>query len=377
MKRIISLIFACTFLTFFCADVHAVDTQIFSEYTDSLETLVEKMPSELKEKYTGIFETPDGVEKIRKSISFSSFADFLFNSLEEAWPSILRLFFSLATLTLCAGIFHNFNTSLTSPALSGAVSFCITLAFVILMTGSVDTLLTNALLYLENLTNFSSAMVPITVSVTAASGKLTAATVSHASLMLLFTLIQNIGTTILSPVVRTSYCLGIAGAVGGMVRLDSVSKCIRKVFTIVLTFLSLSLGFIIGTQNILARSADTFSLKTVKFALGNIIPIIGGAMSDAVSTVTTSFAVIRSAAGGMCVLAIVVFLLPILVQLVLHRLLFSALKGAAEMMGCDREAKVMEEVHGTIGYILAVVSLVSLLFLFIISLFTLLGEASV
>ena len=377
MKKISIICIACILLQIFALEAHAAESQIINEFTADFEKLLEGMPESLKTEYSSILSSPDGVQRIRESISFSAFTEKLTDSLHAVWPSVLSLFYRLFVLVVCAGLFRNFNNSLASQPIADAVSFCITLSFAVLMTSCIDSLLKNTILYLENLAKFSAATVPLTVALSAASGKLTAASVTHAALMLLFTLIQNVGTVLLLPVVQVSYALGIVGTVGKFIRIDSVTKCIRKVFTTVLAFLSLAVAFIIGTQNALARSADTFSIKTVKFALGNVIPLVGGAMSEAVSTVTTALGVIRTTAGGLCVLAVLALFLPIMLELILHRLVFSVLKGIAELLGCETEGMVIDEIHGTIGYILALVCLVSVLLLFAISLFTLLGGETI
>jgi len=132
-------------------------------------------------------------------------------------------------------------------------------------------------------------------------------------------------------------------------------------------------GFTISVQSVLAKSADSLSLKTVKFALGNMIPLVGSAVADAVSTVAGGLGVIRAFYGGLCVLALLIFLLPVLAQLILHRLVLAVCQGMAEMLGCEQEGKMIAEIHGVLGCILAMVALMSVLFLLTIILFAFLG----
>ena len=109
-------------------------------------------------------------------------------------------------------------------------------------------------------------------------------------------------------------------------------------------------------------------MKTVKFALGNLIPLIGGALSDAVGTVAGSLNLIKTTCGAVCAAAVVILILPLILQLLLHRAVLAVCQGAADLVGCEKESRLIGEVHSVLGYMLAVVSLASVLFLFVLAL---------
>ncbi len=362
-------------ILFFCfaEPLYAADEALYGSFSEEFSALMDGLPKEVQVQYSDVLNTPEGAAQIGDLLNFTSIKEKILSAVESAWPSAASLLIRLFALILCAGVFRCFKETFHEPALGGAFSLCVTLVFALSLAESVETLLTNTLSYLEALSSLSAAAAPIAAAVTAATGHLSAAAVSHASLMLLFTLIQNVGTAFLLPLVRVSYCLGIVSSVGKFVRVESITKCVRKTFAILLSFLTIMIGFVVGAQSILSKSADSFSLKTVKFAVGNMIPMVGSAVSDALSTVTGSLSLIRSAAGGLCVLSLLILLLPVLTQLLLHRIALVICQGAAEMLGCEQEGKIFGELHGIVGCLLAVVSLMSILFLFVVTLFTLLG----
>lgn len=372
--RIVSII-AVIVVCFFCpATVHASDT-VSSEIDISgeLSALLEGLPKSVKDEFAGTLTDADGVTDIRDKFRFSSVFDQLFTALSNAWPSAGSLLIRLFGLILIAGVFAQLQEVYASPSLVSAFSFCSALVFALALTDSVTAVLNNAQEFLQTLTAIASALAPVAAALLAASGQVTFAAVTNASWMFLFSLFESIGSVFLLPIVRVCYCLGIVGAVAKETRVESVTKCVRKIFSVIMTFLMLTVSFVIGIQSVLARSADSFSLKTVKFALGNMIPLIGGALSDAISTVSTSLGVIRSAAGGICVFALLVFLLPIIVQILLHRLALTVCAAAADMIGCATESKLISEVNAALGYILAIVAFSAALFLFVLSLFVLVG----
>ncbi len=364
-----AIVFLIVLMFFSPLPSHAAEAVL----TDEFSALMDAMPEEIRKEFDGTVTDEDGYAEVQSKFGIREVLESLLTALTDAWPSSAELFLHLFGWILMAGVFSQMQNAYGSAPLKTAFSFCSTLVFALTLTESAGTLLKRSEEFLQILTSVSSALAPVSAAILAASGQATFAAVTYAALMLLFALFQNIGAVLLTPIVRLSYSLGIVGSVTGDIRVDSIAKCVRKIFTVIMAFLMLTVSFVIGVQTVLAKSADTFSMKTVKFALGNMIPLIGGALSDAVSTVSASLGIVRSAAGGVCVFALLFFVLPLLVQLLLHRLVLGVCSAAADMIGCSAEAKLIGEVNSTLGYILAVVSLTAALFLFVVSLFVLVG----
>ncbi len=373
MKRLTAVI-TLMMLFLLVESVSAADSLV-GEYHEEFSALLEGVPDEIRAEFENALTDEKGLTQVREKFDFGSFFGNIFETLEKNWPSALSLFVKLFGWILVAGVFKQLESGYLTGKMSAAFSFCTILVFSLFLVENVNLLLSEAVNYLSGLTKLSGALAPISVALLTASGRLTFAAVTYAALMLLFSLFQNIGTVLLIPLVRASFALGVVDALSSDVRVDRISKCVRKTFTVLITFLMVAISFVIGIQSVLSKGADTFTMKTVKFALGNMIPLIGGALSDALSTVSGSLGLIRSAAGGICVVALLALVLPIVFRILLYRLAMMLCQSMAEMIGCDREAKLIGEMHALLGCILALVSLSAVLFLFVLALFVLMGGA--
>ncbi|MBO5671054.1 MAG: hypothetical protein J6S41_05850, partial [Clostridia bacterium] len=217
--------------------VRAAGSTIYGDFTEEFLALYEAMPDEVRAQFPDVFGDPAAVSKLQEEMDVSSLLTRIRDALDSVWPSALSLMLRLFGLILCAGVFTNLHTALDARTSYEHFTLCTTLCFALAMTGTMDTLLTNVVLYVNGLTELVSGMSPIVCAILAASGQITAATVSHTALMLLFTLFQNIANVLLIPMVRVSYCFGLVGAVGGPVELENITKVIRKVLTTLLSFL--------------------------------------------------------------------------------------------------------------------------------------------
>ena len=252
--------------------------------------------------------------------------------------------------------------------MKSAGELCSTLCLVLCITPLIQSASRVSEEFLGMLATCSGGISPVICALFVSSGNITTASVTNASLMLVYTLFQNGIRVFLWPIVQLLYVLGIVGNLGGSLRLDGISRFIRQLFTWLLSLAMLFLSALIGVQSTMAVSADSFSMKTAKFALGNFIPLVGNALSDAVGTVAGSLTLIKNTCGVLGIVTVALLLLPVLLHLLLHRMVIGAAQGMAELLGCEREGRLLGDVYATLGYILAVVALSSVLFVFILAL---------
>ena len=71
------------------------------------------------------------------------------------------------------------------------------------------------------------------------------------------------------------------------------------------------------------------SVKAAKFLASNCIPVVGGAVADAYTTIKSSLGMLRGGVGFIGIAAIFLTVVPPLAEITLMKLVF----GAAEMFG--------------------------------------------
>ncbi|MBQ7821942.1 MAG: hypothetical protein IJ391_06655, partial [Clostridia bacterium] len=129
-----------------------------------------------------------------------------------------------------------------------------------------------------------------------------------------------------------------------------------------------AISAIMTFQHTLASAADTLGARAVRFAASSFIPIVGSAVSEAVRTVSGSISYIRSAAGGICIVVIIIITLPTFVSLMLTRINLALSASLADMLGCERETKMLKEASSLINFLIAFVSLSAVMFIYLLTL---------
>ena len=249
-----------------------------------------------------------------------------------------------------------------------AVSYAVTLGMAVPSAGIAVRIWSESAEAIENLTMYMRAVRPVMGSLYCAGGNVGAAAASSASLTAAVTLMEHAMGVCLLPVLRV--CLGIAivRCVGGGLCLDGVGSFIRGIFTTGMGLMTVLFGVMMGVQTKLALASDGTAARTVKFAVANMIPVIGGAAGEAMRAVVGSIGTVRTGAGAVAVIGILLTVLPAVIRLLVYRLVFGAAGVLAGVLGAEGEQKIASEMKEMLGYALAMVFFCGVLFIFSVTL---------
>jgi stage III sporulation protein AE len=368
MKQLCSLFAAALCIFLFTYASAADEYTMTDDFHDELDTFTRSLPGTLQEDVAGYLQSGDVDGLLNESLSVSSGVEKIGAQLKSAWPTALAVFFKLFAVLILTAIARRMHSAFARDGAGMPMEICFSLCIVLAVTPWVENISASGESYLSALTTLMDGVTPIATSLFVASGNLTAAATVNASMMLVYTVIQNVLQVFYLPIIRLLFVLSIVSYVGIGIRTDGIGRFVRRLFTWLLSILTLILSLLIGIQHSVALNVDSFSVRTVKFALGSFIPLVGNAISDAIGTVAGSLNMIKSACGAVGVIATLILLLPPLIYTLLIRAALSAAQGVAELMGCEKEGRLLSEIHGIFGYMMAVMALSSVLFVFILSL---------
>ena len=93
--------------------------------------------------------------------------------------------------------------------------------------------------------------------------------------------------------------------------------------------------------------------------MGNMIPVVGGSVAELLRTVSAGVGYLRSTLGICGILLLLLMLLPTLIELLLYRSMWQIAASAAELLNCDNEKKLLDEIASLNGYLIAAASICS------------------
>ena len=166
---------------------------------------------------------------------------------------------------------------------------------------------------LEGITVFMTTYIPVFSSVLASNANLSSAVGYYSVMFVLCEIISFISANLLLPFSGIVFALSIVSSVNGQLELDGLISTVKGFVKWVLTALMTIFTAVISVKGISGASTDSITSRTIRFAASSFIPIVGGSVSEAYSTIYGSLGVIRSGVGLIGIAAVAVIALrPIL-----------------------------------------------------------------
>lgn len=164
---------------------------------------------------------------------------------------------------------------------------------------------------MDELSVFSSVLMPVMASAAAVSGAANQAGTIYCLAVLFSNWLLKICNTLLFPMIYVYLTLALADTVLGQARLKRLKEFLGWCVKMLLKgLLSIFTGFL-TISGALSGTVDAAALKTAKFAISGMVPVVGNIISNASSTLLSSAAMLKASIGSFGVLAIFsIFLLP-------------------------------------------------------------------
>ena len=340
---------------------HAEDTMgevMPDEYHELLEILPKNLTDLLPDGLFSKDSTTVG-DAVNEISDFSYLLKAVLTLIGERLTPCIKLLASVSGMLLLSAVLRTVQASLSQKQIARAFSICTTLVILsFLLTRGYDSS-QRTKEYFSTLGTISSTSIPLLGGLYAMGGNVSTAVASSAGLTIFMSLLESaIGTTI---VPFCGICLAFAavGALEPSLRVGMLASTIKKHYTTALTFLMMLLLTMISAQTLLGAKSDTLAMKSVKFAAGNLIPVVGGSISELLRTVSAGLGYLRGTVGICAVLLLLFLLLPILIELLLVRLCWQLCASLADLLGCDTEKRLLEEFASIHGYLIAAVCICS------------------
>ena len=351
MKR--AAVFMVVFIAFIAFIVMAFPFRASAE-----EELYISISSELDDAFSssGLDISSEEAAKL----DFSTIACSIRDKLAERITAPIKLLGALLSVV----IFTSFIRTSGVSSDSGIYDMVCVLSAAVSVLPAMVTIYEDAFAAVSRTGGFISVYVPVYAGLTAAVGALVTAGTYNTFLLLVSELIVGIAGTIIMPAISVITSLAVTGSVFADSSLEKLSEALKKaVLWIITTAMTLLTGFVTMKCTIAAKAEGAIS-KTVKLAVSGAVPIVGGAVSDAFSTVCGSFDVIRCSVGAAGSYAIILIMLPPVLEIAIFRTAMRISSGAAELFSCQSVTKLLNALDS--GLAIAQSLLVCFMLMFIL-----------
>lgn len=162
------------------------------------------------------------------------------------------------------------------------------------------------------------AVVPVLTGLLAAGGSPGGAAILEPAVLISVTWLINLIQQLVLPLVLGGVCLGTLGNFTTGLSLEKLAKLFLQLATIILGLAFTIFMGLMAIKGVAAPLADSLAVRSAKFMVGSMIPVLGKMLSDTLEVVASCSTAIRGAAGVLSLVGIIVYsFVPILKALAL------------------------------------------------------------
>lgn len=191
---------------------------------------------------------------------------------------------------------------------------------------------------------FEKVLIPVLAGILTASGNPASAVsvqgVAFAAAQCIEALAENFAV----PMSCIAGTLGAVGAIVPTVRLSAVGELIRKTSSTVIGSAAAMFSGLLAIKSVIATSADGLAAKGIKLATGTFIPVVGGALAEAYSTISGSLVLLKNTVGIYAIIAFVAMCLPCVINLALWILALKLASMLSDLLGNGQCSEILRNI---------------------------------
>lgn len=315
-----------------------------------------------QEDFASFFE--DGSDENLWPLVFNKILSFFSLGIQEG----LSFFLKICVLVLFSSLFSCIKKSFGIDSLEGVFDFISVLMMAVLCYSALENSLAITKTALNTMASFLTASMTAMTILLSMSGGIGTAAVLHANIRFVLAFFTQGIAKILFPVLKALFGFSLVTSftetgLGGIFQF--FKKFVRNVCVFFFTVISALLAL----QHALASASDSLSMRSVRFAAGNFIPIVGSFVGESAKTLSASFSLVKAQCGVVCLLVLLFLVLQPILYIWVQKMFLTLGKALGEILGDSKNLGFLNSISALMDLLLALLISQGCYFVFFITLF--------
>jgi len=322
-------------------------------------------------------QIPDGVDtnflhSLLDEPDTGSFTKTLLEKILSLFSLGLRsgtnFFVKLCGLILFAALFRAVKDSFRFGSGECIFDFFFLLCLSFLSYSSLKDCLALSVTSLRSIHTFMTASLPVTTVLLTLAGSPTAAGTMAAGIHFALATVSTFVSSVLSPLVNTLFAFSMAdgfleGGLKGLI--NFIKKTVKVLCVLFFTLISATLAL----QNALATAADSAFMRSVRFAAGTFIPVVGSLLGESSKTLAASFSAVKAECGVLFILVLLYVLLRPILTVAIQKTFLGIASAFSEILGVKSVQGYLQSLSGILDLLMALLISEGCFLIFYVTLF--------
>lgn len=280
----------------------------------------------------------------------------------------------LIIIAIICALLNNLHKAFSDDGLASIAYFaCFALIIVLVSKGFYDAV-SVAKATMTKTADFMSALIPVLLMLVASVGGFVEASVMDPVIIAAINISIRLYMDIIIPIIFVSFVFRFVSNLSDEFKLSKLTKLLNQVAIWMQGVLVTIFVGVLTIRGITSSTIDHVTVKTAKYAVDNFIPLVGKALSDAISTVAGYSILLKNALSGVGLLIILgIAILPI-IKLLVMALLYKLTAALIEPISDSKIVDCITSVGDSLILVMSCVISTSIMFFIMVSIIASTGK---
>lgn len=257
----------------------------------------------------------------------------MLSGLQQAASAPFKAAAAVFGILLCGALLQTMKNSIGEKPLENVFQLVCTLSIAAVLLVPVSQCVTLAAQTIRDSSDFMLTFLPVFVGLVASSGHPASAVAAQSLLLLVSQIFSRVAATTFVPMVNIFLAFCVVAGISPGVRIMPIATFSRKAVEWGLgVCMTIFIG-VLTVQSLIAQAADSVAMKTAKFVVGSVVPVVGSTITDAINTVVSCAGLLKTTVGAYAIVVFILAFLPPVLDCLLWTLAAELSAAAAEMLG--------------------------------------------
>lgn len=274
--------------------------------------------------------------------SFSDIADYLKEMIADGMKKPLYSCGIILLIIILSSFFQGFRESVNDSEMISLLSTVSALVIAVLLVSQLKYSISSACAAISVCADFIFAFVPTFCIIVATSGNTVTAFSTNTLLLSLAQALNFISENIFLPLSNCFLAIGICSGIRSELNLQQLIFNLKKYLTTAISVCATAFVSILSIKTAVSVRADAIGLRSMRFAINSVVPVIGGAISEGLLSIQAYSSLIKSSVGIVGIIAVLTVFVPPVLNVSFWRLFLSLCRTVSDIFNDRSVSSVLK-----------------------------------
>lgn len=345
MKRFLKIFFIALIIIIIPFTAFAEEGEEYDDYNEYLKQYDLSCFDELDDSTYKVLDSLGLLDFDYNKIINFSFSDLMSEIKEMIKGSVetpVKACLTIFIFIILSSLVQSFKTTIHNDEIHSLFSTVSALVIAIVLAVKMKNTISLACSTISVCADFIYAFIPVFCIIVATSGNTVAAFSTNTLLLSLAQILNYISKNIFIPLTNCFLAIGICSGIRSELNLRTLIGFMKKYITTAISVCAAAFVSVLSIKTAVASRADAIGLRSIRFAINSVVPVIGSAISEGLLSIQSYSSLIRSGVGVVGIIAVACVFLPSIFEVAFWRLFLSLAGVVSDVFGDSSVTSVIK-----------------------------------